>query len=421
MARIEQTVPQPAPVAAPRGRIASTTFAAFAITPFRWLFLSTITGVLGYQMQAVALGWLVYLLTGSPVRLGLITTVQAVCQASVSPLAGVIADRVERRTYIMVVRSVTVVVAAVLALLVVSGHIVYPELVVAAVILGTSFGLNGPARQALLAQVVGRPSLMNAVSLMSGGMNLMRIVGPAVAGFLIGSLGVGGVYVLLAVLYLAVIVALLPVPPQPVEPRRTSANVLADLREGLAYIAQQPAVFGLLLFGTVPLFFAMPYVPLLPIFAERIWHGGVQGYGVLAAAPGIGGICGALATATWSRHGHKGRLMIAGAVAYGLLLTAFALSPNIPIAAICLALTGAASVSYTATVSSLVQSIIPNEMRGRVMSFYQMSFGVSGLSALPAGAIAAAVGAPPTIAACGLLVAAVAIALYRFRPVLATL
>lgn len=421
MAQIEQAPEQreEQPVLLPG--FMATTFAAFSIGPFRWLLLSSVLGVLGYQMQAVALGWLVYLMTGSAVRLGLITTVQAIFQAAVSPVAGVIADRVERRTYIMSVRSLTVIIAALLALLVVSGHIVYPELVVAAVLLGTAFGLNGPARQALLGQLVGKATLMNAVSLLSGGMNLMRILGPAVAGFLVSTLGVGDVYVLLAVVYTAVILAMIPVPRQPFQTRVAGRNVLADLRAGIAYSYREPTVFGLLLFGTVPMFFAMPYVPLLPIFAERIWHAGPQGYGILAAAPGVGGLCGALVTASLSRRGRKGRLLIAGVVAYGLLISAFALSPNLVVAAVCLALTGAASVSYSATVSSLVQAIIPNEMRGRVMSFYQMSFGISGLSALPAGAISTVIGAPATIAACGMLVVGIALIIYRFRPVLATL
>ncbi|MCL4545820.1 MAG: MFS transporter [Chloroflexi bacterium] len=399
----------------------TATFVALEIAPFRWLLLSTITGVLGFQMQAIALGWLVYLLTGSAVSLGLITTVQAVTQTLVSPLAGVIADRVERRSYIMAVRSITVVVAAIVATLVVSGHIRYDELVIAAMMIGIAFGLNGPARQALMAQLVGKDALINAVSLMSGGMNLMRIIGPAIAGFLIGSLGVGGVYILLACLYLAVILAMIPVPRQPAQPGATSRNVLADLRGGLAYSYRQPAVFGLLLFGTIPLFFAMPYASLLPIFAERIWHGGSLGYGVLAAAPGVGGLSGALATATWGHRSRKGLLLIFGAVIYGASLTTFALSPDIPIAALCLGLSGAAGVVYSATVNSLVQSIIPNEMRGRVVSFYQMSFGISGLSALPAGEIATAIGAQATVASCGVLVVLAAIFIYHLRPVLARL
>lgn len=402
-------------------RIELTTFSAFQVPSFRWFFGSSITGVLGFQMQAVALGWLVYLLTGSALYLGIVTTTQAVCQTMVSPLAGVIADRVERRNYIMLVRSITVIVAATLAVLVVTNRVAYWELVVAAAILGIGFGLNGPARQALLAQLVGADLLMNAVSLMSGGMNLMRIVGPAVAGFLIGEIGIGGIYGLLTVLYLLVILQLIPVPPQPVERRKDSTNVVADLVAGVLYSYHKPAVFGLLLFGTIPLFFAMPYVALLPIFAEQIWHVGAPGFGLLAAAPGVGGLCGALVVASLGHYRYKGRLMIASVVLYGALLAAFAVAPSFQLAELCLLLSGGASVTYSATVSSLVQSIIPNEMRGRVMSFYQMSFGVSGLSALPASAAATLFGAPATVVVCGLLTIAAALVIFRLRPVLATL
>jgi MFS family permease len=313
-----------------------------------------------------------------------------------------------------------VITAAALAVLLIVHRITYPELVIGAAIFGIAFGLNGPARQALLAQLVGSDLLVNAVSLNSGGMNLVRIVGPAAAGFLIGVIGVPGIYVLLVVCYVIVIAALIPVPRFPVAPHQRR-NPVGDLVEGVTYSYRHPAVFGLLLLGTVPLFFAMPYVPLLPIFAESIWHSGATGFGILSAAPGIGGFVGALGVASLGRYPRKGRLMLAAVVGYGATVSAFALSPDLQVGAVFLALVGVTGVAYSATVSSLVQTIIPNEMRGRVMSFYQMSFGISGLSALPASAVAAAAGAPLTIAGCGVLVILSSFAIYRLRPVLASL
>ena len=412
---------QPAPRRIIRRRFTLSTFDAFRVVPFRWFLLSSVTGTLGYQMQAVALGWLVYILTGSAVHLGLVTSAQAICEMAASPFGGVIADRVERRNYIMAVRSITVVTAAALAVLLIVHRITYPELVIGAGIFGIAFGLNGPARQALMAQLVGNDLLVNAVSLNSGGMNLVRIVGPAAAGFLIGVIGVPGIYVVLVVSYMVVIAALIPVPRQPFKPPERRRNPVADLADGVAYSYRQPAVFGLLLLGTVPLFFAMPYVPLLPVFADGIWHSGATGFGILSAAPGIGGFVGALTVASLGRYRSKGRLMLAAVVGYGVSLSAFALSPNLQLAVVCLALVGITGVAYSATVGSLVQTLIPNEMRGRVMSFYQMSFGISGLSALPASAIAAAAGAPLTIAGCGALVVVSTLAIYRLRPVLASL
>ncbi|HET9014508.1 MAG TPA: MFS transporter [Thermomicrobiaceae bacterium] len=411
---------RPQPVKLSR-RLRANTFSAFEIPAYRWFFVSSTAGTLGYQMQGVALGWLVYVLTGSAVNLGLITTTQAICQVAVSPLAGVIADRVERRTYIMFVRLITVLAAASLAALILLHRINYPELVIGAAIFGIGFGLNGPARQALLAQLVGNERLINAVSLMSGGMNLMRIVGPAAAGFLIGAIGVPGIYVLLVLCYVAVIALLVPVPRQPVAPRHQGRNALGDLADGFSYSYRNPAVFGLLLLGTVPLFFAMPYVPLLPVFAEGIWHSGATGFGILSAAPGVGGFVGALAVASITNYPHKGRLTIVSVTLYGLALSAFALSPSFHVAVVFLLLAGVAAVAYSATVSSLVQTIIPNEMRGRVMSFYQMSFGISGLSALPVSAVATAIGTPPAIAGCGILVVVSGLVIYRLRPVLGTL
>lgn len=380
-----------------------STFGSLSVAPYRWLFSSTISGTLGYQMQAIALGWLVYVVTGSAVALGLITSMQAICQTGISPIGGVIADRVERRTFIMIVRSPTVFAAAAIAFLVLSKHIAYFELVIAAAMFGVSFGLNGPARQALIAQLVPADLLLNAVSLLSAGMNLMRIIGPALAGVLIGTIGVGGIYVLLTMLYSAVIIELIPVPRLPVARAKQGRNVLADLRDGMAYSVQQPAIFGLLLLGSVPLFFAMPYAPLLPVFADTVWHTGAGGYGILAAGPGVGGLVGALLVASLGKYRYKGRLMLVSLVVFGMSLTAFGLSPSFLAAEIALLLVGIASVIYSSLVSSLLQLNVPDDKRGRVMSFYQMSFGISGLSALPISAVASSIGAPDAIAICGVL------------------
>ena len=404
-----------------RTRSGLSTFSSLTVGPYRWLLSSTVSGTLGYQMQAIALGWLVYVVTGSAVALGLITSMQAICQTGISPIGGVIADRVERRTFIMIVRSPTIVVAVAVAYLVLTQRIAYFELVIAAAIFGLSFGLNGPARQALIAELVPGDLLLNAVSLLSAGMNLMRIVGPALAGVLIGSIGVGGIYILLAMLYCAVIVQLIPVPQLPVARTSVGRNVFADLRDGLDYSFQDPAIFGLLLLGSIPLFFAMPYAPLLPVFAETVWHAGAAGYGILAAGPGVGGLIGALLVASLGKYPYKGRLMLVSTIVLGLALTAFGLSPSFLAAELALLVVGIASVIYSSLVSSLLQLNVPNDKRGRVMSFYQMSFGISGLSALPVAALATAIGAPDAIALCGVLTAVTGVAIFVFRPDLMSL
>ena len=402
-------------------RFTLTTFSAFRVKPFRWLFTSAMTGTIGYEMQVVALGWLIYVLTGSAFYLGAVTTMQSITQTGISPIGGVFADRFDRRKYIMLVRIITLPVSLGLALLIATHRISIVDLIIAAAIFGVAFGLNGPARQALVAQLVGKDLLMNAVSLMSGGSNLMRIMGPALAGVLIGVIGVDGIYVILAICYLMVILAMVPIPSQPPAIKASSRNMIGDLTDGFTYCFQNPTVLALLLVGTVPLFFSMPYIPLLPIFAERIWNVGVSGYGVLSAAPGVGGLIGALSVASFSHYQRKGVLIIGGVALYGILLVAFAGAFDFPMALLCLALAGAMGVIYTATVSSVIQSIIPNEMRGRVMSLYQMSFGISGLSALPASAIAGWVGAPATIFGCGLLTVASGLFIFWMRPSLASL
>lgn len=372
-------------------------------------------------MQGVALGWLVYVLTHSAVALGLVTTMTAICETIFAPIGGVIADRVERRNYIALVRLITLAVAVFLATVVSLGIITYWELIVGAACFGIGFGLNGPARSALLAQIVDTDTLINAVSLNSGGMNLMRILGPAAAGFLIGIINIAGIYIILACCYVAVILTILKVPRMPLAPHTGRRDVFGDMIGGAVYSYRHPEVFGLLLLGSVPLFFAMPYISLLPIFAERIWNVGAQGYGYLAAAPGIGGFVGALVVASMSNIKRKGRLIYISLILYGAMLSAFALAPNFYIGMLFLTISGGMGVAYSSTVSSIVQMIIPNEVRGRVMSFYQMSFGISGLSALPASALATIIGTPFTIAICGVCVIVSAVVIFRLRPSLSHL
>ncbi|HLI51096.1 MAG TPA: MFS transporter [Thermomicrobiaceae bacterium] len=402
-------------------RLSNTTFHAFQTRAYRWFFASSTVSVIGFEMQGVALGWLVYQLTHSAVALGLVTTMTAICETIFAPIGGVIADRVERRNYIAFIRLITLAVAIFLAVVVSLGIITYWELIVGAAFFGIGFGLNGPARSALLAQIVDTDTLINAVSLNSGGMNLMRILGPAAAGFLIGVINIAGIYVILALCYVAVILTILQVPRMPLAPHTGRRDVFGDMIGGAKYSYQHPEVFGLLLLGSVPLFFAMPYISLLPIFAERIWNVGAQGYGYLAAAPGIGGFVGALVVASMSNLKRKGRLIYISLILYGAMLAAFAVSPDFYLGMLFLTISGGMGVAYSSTVSSIVQMIIPNEVRGRVMSFYQMSFGISGLSALPASGLATLIGTPYTIALCGILVIVSAVVIFRLRPTLSHL
>ncbi len=396
-------------------------FAALAISSFRWLFLSTMCGVIGFQMQQVAMGWLVYELTHSALKLGLVTAAQAITQLGVSPVAGVIADRVERRNYIIVVRLVTVAVGAALTVLIWTHEIQYWQLLAGAAIIGIGFGLNGPARQALLADLVGPRYLLNAVSLNSAGMNVTRIVGPSVAGVLLGVVGAGGVFAANTALYATVILFMVPVPRRFATRERTKEPLLTELSGGVSYIRERPDISAILLVGTLPLFFAMPYVALLPIFATTVWHSGAIGFGLLSSAPGLGGAVGGVMVGSIAEGRRKAPLMLAGVIAYGALLVAFALSPSIYLALPLLALIGFAAIVYTSINATLVQLLTPNAMRGRVMSFYQMSFGLGQFGALPASALAQVAGAPATMAVAGGAVVVLGVAFARFSRPLRTL
>jgi MFS family permease len=281
---------------------------------------------------------------------------------------------------------------------------------------GTVFAFNMPARQAFIAELVGRDDLMNAIALQNAAMNLSSVAGPALAGYLIAvpAVGVGGVYVLMAVAYLVVIITLLGLPAG--RSRGARRPGLEEVTAGVRFMRDSPPLRTLLLLAFIPTFLGMPYMTLLPVFALRVLQAGSPGLGLLSGASGAGALAGSLIVAAWGSARHKGALQLGVGVLYGVALVAFALAGTLPVAATVLVVVGLASAAYRSLNSTLVMSYTPAELHGRVMSVYLMTFSLMPLSGLPAGALADSVGPRLTVAGAGVLLALSVLAITRLHP-----
>jgi MFS family permease len=258
-----------------------------------------------------------------------------------------------------------------------------------------------PARQAFIAELVGKDDLMNAIALNSSMFNAARIVGPAVAGVLIGAAGIAACFFLNAVSYIAVVAGLLAMRLPPFRSRPAAVSGWAGFRVGVGFIGSDPRVLALVVLVAAFSVLGFPFLVLMPVVARDVLHTDARGYGVLMAAVGMGAMFGALGLAVAGRRVPKGRALLAGGGAFATLLVLFAAARVFSVAALLLALVGCAMIVTTALANTMLQTIVPDELRGRVMAFYAFVFvGMAPLGAFLAGLLAERTSAPVAIA-CG--------------------
>jgi MFS family permease len=376
------------------------TFAALKHRNFRLFFVGQLVSLTGSWMQNTAQGWLVYQMTGSKVLLGTVAAVGSLPLLLLSLWGGSVADRHPKRTVVFFTQMGMMLLAFVFAALVGSGHIQPWHILVIAALGGVAMAFDMPARQAFMVEMTSREDLMNAVSLNSSIVNGARVVGPAVAGFLMAHAGVTWCFLLNGFSFIAVIVGLLMMrlpkflPPE--EPNSTGRHVM----EGFAYVAGHQRVRRLLLlFGVVGIF-GWSYSVLLPAYATDILHVGERGYGALLSANGFGALLGALTVATYGSR-LRPRLMIFGGLwLFSAMLVLLAVVRWFPLVLACLAVGGWGMLLYFATTNTLIQTSVSDEMRGRVMGIWALMFGgMTPVGGLESGFLSHAVGVPWTIAA----------------------
>jgi len=365
-------------------------------------------------MQRIAMGWLVYRLTDSEFLLGLIGFISVAPALLFGPIAGVVADRCRLRRIIIITQFVAMLQAAALAALVWTSSIELWHLIALSTALGLVNVFDVPARQSFIVQMVGNrhEDLSNAIALNSFVFNGARLVGPSIAGIIVGTLGEGVCFVLNAVSYVAVIAALLAM--QELPPRRTalSARILDNVREGFAYCFGSGPIRALLILVGLVNMVGMPYSVLMPVFARDVLRGGPDTMGYLMAAAGIGAIAGAM-TLAW-RPSVLGleRLVARAPLVLGLSLVVFAQSHTMALSMLALVGIGLSMMTQMASTNTLLQTVVDDDKRGRVMGFYAMGFMITApIGSLLSGVVAERIGAPWTVTVCGLLAAVAALLL----------
>lgn len=406
----------PAAVTGLAGR-AGATFRALRHRNYRLFFFGQLVSLVGTWMQAVAQSWLAYRLTGSAALLGVVAFAGQFPALLCASWGGVVADRFPRRAILLATQVASMALALTLAGLTLSGRIEVAHILVLAALLGAVNAFDIPARQAFVVEMVGRDELINAIALNSSIFNGARIVGPAIAGVLVARLGEGWCFLLNGVSYLAVLAGLLAVDLPAAARPREAGSMLARIAEGFRYAAGARPVRALLLLLGVVSLTAMPYAVLMPIFADRVLGGGAAALGLLMGASGVGALAGALMLASRRGISGLGRWVAISAAGFGIALVLFSLSRSLWLSVALMVPAGFFMINQMASSNTLIQSVVPDRFRGRVMALYTMMFmGMAPLGALGAGAAAERWGAPATVAAGGALALAAALVFARSIP-----
>jgi MFS family permease len=364
---------------------------------FQLFFSGQLISLIGTWMQSVAQSWLVYRLTGSSLLLGAVGFAGQIPVFLVAPFGGIVADRKNRRHVVIATQAASMLLAGALAALTLTGTVKVWHIFVLASLLGVVNAFDVPGRQSFLVDMVGKEDLMNAIALNSSMFNGARIIGPAIAGILVARIGEGWCFFANAVSYSAVIAGLLMMNVQP-RSRAASGSPLTHLIEGFRFARQTAPIRAiLLLLGLVSLV-AMPYTVLMPVFADQILHGGARGLGILMGATGVGALLGALTLATRTGVHGLGRWVAFSCGGFGFFLILFSWSRIFWLSSAMLLPVGFTMMLQMSSSNTLIQAMVPDHLRGRVMALYTMMFmGMAPFGSLFAGALADRVGAPVTV------------------------
>lgn len=393
-------------------------FQSFRHRNFRLWFYGQLVSLIGTWMQTIAQNWLVYHQLGGTARdLGMVNFLGALPLVPLTLFAGVIADRFSRRWIVFWMQAVMMVLAFVLAVLCWSGVVQMWHVMALACLLGAAQALDTPARQAFVVELAGKEDLSNAISLNSGIFHGARIVGPAIAGILVASVGIAASFFINGASFLAVLAGLLLMDAARLHPTRAATQEEGrDLLAGFRYFKENRLPLGIALLITVSTLFAMPYHTLIPIYAKAVFKGGAGTYGSLMSAAGLGAVAGALYTARGSAVRSKGRVLVASSLAFPLLLLLFAWCTTYWLSLALLFGIGCCFVLQSAPANAVLQSVVPDHLRGRVLAVYVSLFlGLMRVGSLLIGLLADRTSAPVAVSAVSCVALALtALVLFRF-------
>ncbi len=373
----------------------SLIFRALRYRNFRLFFIGQSISLIGTWMQSIAMSWLVYRMTGSALLLGIVGFSSQIPTFILSPFAGVFADRYNRHRIVIITQALSMVQAVILAVLALTGHIQVWQIIALGLFLGCINAVDIPTRQSFLIDMVEKKEMLgNAIALNSAIFNGARLIGPTVAGILVAVVGEGICFLINALSFIAVIASLLMMKLTPKEEKGKETHVLVELKEGVVYALGSRTIRMILFLLSMISMLGMSYIVLMPVFAADVHHGGPLTLGVLMAAIGVGALIATLylASRKTSLTLERGIPIAAAIFAGGVIL--FSLSRVLWVSIILLVITGFGFLSTTASSNTIIQTIVDDDKRGRVMSFYTMAFmGMAPIGSLLAGFLASKFGA----------------------------
>ncbi|XOV87186.1 MAG: MFS transporter [Pseudomonadota bacterium] len=399
-----------APIAPPA--VDKSMFASLKVRDYLFLWIGMLGSAFAMNMQLVAQGWLVYEMSASAMNLTWVTLAFMLPQVIFSLAGGVLADRIRKKPLIGWSPIANGVATLIMAFVVLAGDVTFWDFIWVGFFNGTVMALSIPARTALIPEIVGEQLMFNAMAFNTASWNLSRILGPALAGFMIAMIaggdtsstfGVGMVYIVLSVLYFLSGITVLFINHDGLPSPNTARSIFFDINEGLRYVFNSPVVGGLILLSIMPFLFGLTINTLLPAFNRDVLAGGPDDLGLLMTSMGVGAIGGSLVLAKLGSLRHKGFWVLATTAAWGLAVTAFAVTHSFFWAFATIGIVGFVSSINMSMNRSLVQLRVAQNMRGRVMSIDLMSHGLMPLGILPIGYIADAVSIEAGLATSGLI------------------
>ncbi len=374
-------------------------FRALSHRNYRLFFGGQGISLIGTWMQQIAMNWLVYRLTHSALLLGIVGFTSRIPTFLLASLAGVLADRWNRHRILVSTQTLSMIQAMILAILVLTGTIAVWHIILLSLFLGLINALDIPTRQSFVVEMIEKKEdLGNAIALNSSMVNGARLLGPSLAGILIAALGEGMCFLLNGISFIAVILALLAMEIKPKQREIQSSEVFQGLKEGFSYAFGFAPIRSVLLLLALVSLMGMPFTVLMPIFAEKILNGGAQALGFLMGATGVGAIIGSIYLASRRSVLGLGRIIVISSSLFGIGLIAFSLSRLFWLSLLMMLLTGFGMMVEMASSNTVLQTIVEEDKRGRVMSFYTMAFmGMVPFGSLLAGSLANSIGAPKTV------------------------
>ncbi|MBN2092179.1 MFS transporter [candidate division KSB1 bacterium] len=380
---------------------------------YRLFFMGQGISLIGTWMQNIAMGWLVYRLTNSGFLLGLISFSQSIPSFFLGPFAGVVVDRLNRRNLLILLQLLLMVQAIVLGILVIGNHIGVSSLIILSTFSGMVNAFDAPARQSFVLDLVERKEdLGNAIALNSSMFNGARLIGPSIAGFLIKAIGEGWCFIINGISFLAAVVALVLMHFKQQKLKNKSNHFYEELKEGVKYSFEFTPIRTILIYTSIVSFVAMPYAVLLPIYAKDVIHGGPETLGFLMGAIGVGALVGAFFLASRHNINGTGQIISLGGTIFSIGLLVFSFSQHFYFSLTLLLFCGFGMMTQMASSNTVLQSIADDDKRGRVISFYTMSFlAFSPFGSLIAGTMASRYGAQRTLLL-GAIICLVSVALF---------